>query len=442
MADTIQCVTWALAQTCPLRASGNWKDPSVALSTVGELHQWYDWKQSNHRHGFGVFEGICVTGVTCPVSDLAPCYPSSGFEILAKFSKYGGIEALKGLCGSCPANAGPDGIAGCTGLFQQPFYKKDNEQLERIIDSLGLQKRVKNCFPTTKPLWFCFWMNSPLSPECVEILHQIILAIHAEDPQKFSPSCKSRTSFLAALQRSLTHGLEMHVSYSPPGHTDFGWYTIFPHCPRCKAEAPVKRWKRKYSEVEIVCPVCGKVYSPNSTASSTRDDYDNDDLRKTMGTVAFAEFAVRYLIALGLSQEKAAEVVMKQEEYHSRQEQEMAQKREQHRQQQLYIENVICNGLKNRSAGLDTDGRGWLFSKVDFLELLRRCEAQQIHVLQIGHISSSGDLDEHVSVQGTAQHALKAFQRLEKEGCNEKFSANLHVPDDQVRRWWNSQPKK
>jgi len=45
--------------------------------------------------------------------------------------------------------------------------------------------------------------------------------------------------FEAACRRSVAEKIPLHVSLTPPGHTDLGWYTIFPHCPRCKAAAQV-----------------------------------------------------------------------------------------------------------------------------------------------------------------------------------------------------------
>src|SRR5262249_5925396 len=66
-------------------------------------------------------------------------------------------------------------------------------------------------------------------------------ACDPDDPQD-----KDIRHFLNALEAAIRWELPVHVSLAPLGHTDFGWYTVFPHCPRCKANAPVGRWKERY----------------------------------------------------------------------------------------------------------------------------------------------------------------------------------------------------
>src|SRR5437870_1341139 len=106
----------------------------------------------------------------------------------------------------------------------------------------------------------------------------------------------------------------MHVSLAPPGHTDLGWYTIFSHCPRCKAASPVERWKRKYRDEEIACAICGARYSPAKTHSAQRDNWELKELRDVLGQAKYEKFAARCLVAQGASESEAERIVQKHEE--------------------------------------------------------------------------------------------------------------------------------
>jgi len=94
-----------------------------------------------------------------------------------------------------------------------------------------------------------------------------------------------------------------------PGHTDFGYYTIFPHCPYCKAEARIKRWQRHYPTESYDCPVCGTQYVPAEAASTTTDGMELPNLRDLIGRVQFPSFAKTYLKQQGLSDLEAAKIV-------------------------------------------------------------------------------------------------------------------------------------
>ena len=246
-----------------------------------------------------------------------------------------------------------------------------------------------------------------------------------------------RAEFVAGLTRPLQQGLEMHVKLAPPGHVDLGWNTTFPHCPRCKAEAPVKRWQRKYSEVPIACPVCGNDYSPAGTSSSVRYDFKNgEDLREALGQQRFEGFAVRYLMAHGATELEAIEAVGEHEDWHRRQRELISERQEVQRRHDLYVEKKLSVGLENRNDPGEAGESGWLYSSEDFGELLSRCEILNIRVRFIWHVSATGEWDKFLSVNGSARKAINEFERLQKSGCREKFGAGLHVADDVVNEWW------
>jgi formylglycine-generating enzyme required for sulfatase activity len=108
--------------------------------------------------------------------------------------------------------------------------------------------------------------------------------------------------FQAALRAAIDWELPLHVEMAPPGHTDLGWYTIFPHCPRCKAGAPVARWQESYPDELIECPVCGQRYSPAKTHKAERMDesaWDANLLEKVLGPGNTDAFRRRFLAHQG-----------------------------------------------------------------------------------------------------------------------------------------------
>ena len=121
--------------------------------------------------------------------------------------------------------------------------------------------------------------------------------------------------FLAALRKSLDWELPLHVALAPLGHTDFGWYTVFPHCPRCKANAPVGRWKTEYPSEPHICQVCGNTFIPNENHSATKDDYDfeSQSLKRQLGEASYDQFVKRFLEHEGCSSQQIAEIVDNEE---------------------------------------------------------------------------------------------------------------------------------
>jgi hypothetical protein len=446
MADTIQGVSWALEQACPMRQSADWKNPQVALSTLREM-QSISMAQKLPRSEFGIFDGVYVAA-NC-WSARYP-YPERGHVVEKAYAPHGGCDAVVRLCGNCPANSGPGDVPGCTGWFHHAFYKKEEEQLARIVRDLRLEDRIDTCFPKTTRLWFSFWINSPIPKECSEVLYQILSAVHEEDGKKWhEPEKQSEHSqykrmarFLSALKRSIDENLPMHVRFAPPGHSDLGFDTTFPHCPRCKAPAPGKLWRRKYPVEPETCSICGNTYSPAVTASSKPWEPEKEELREILGKEKFAQFAARYLVARGASETEAGEIVREREDRHDRQTVIAAQKREFWRKEKRYLDEVVFRGLSNQATSEEGEDWGdtWLFSATDFLELLKRCEAQHIDVYYVQHVSASGEEDRNVLVKHDNRNAIEVFECLVNEGLNERFTTNLKVHEGTVNAWWGRRP--
>lgn len=447
MADTIQVVLWALGQQCPLRQGDDWELPGTAIKTLSDCRT-YSRLCGREGRGFGVFGDVCVTSVTSALpgdKNSRYDYPSSGFVLSSQFSSIGGLPSLHRLCGDCPANGDAGGIVGCVGSFHQALYSKElQEQLDRLIDRLGLASKLDAIFPRTGLHWFRFWIHSPIPAEGVPLLQQLMEAVYEEDEQSYQSSGRSdygqqadMNGFIRGLERSLASSLPMHVSLTPPGHTDLGWYTIFSHCPCCKAAAPVERWKRKYRDEDIQCAICAARYSPAKTHSATRDNWNLNELRDVMGQPEFETFAAHCLISQGASEVEAIQIVQKHEEWERARKEKWARETEASRQHEQYVEQVIYQGLKNVS-GREGDEQGWLFSMADAEEVIRRCEHHGGKVLYISHVSESGELDEFVRVAWPTS-VKKVLQQLRDKGCDEKFSVTVKIPRDVVERWKKQQ---
>lgn len=194
MADTIQVVLWALGQKCPLRQGVGWEEPATATKTLADCRTYSRLRKRKGRGGFGVHGDVCVTSVEFSPSGEKKShydYPSGGFVLSSQFSSAGGLPSLHRLCGDCPANGDGGGLAGCVGSFHQPLYSNElQEQLDRLIDRLGLASKLDAAFPRARLHWFRFWIHSPISIEGARLLHQLLEAVYEEDEQEIQSSGK------------------------------------------------------------------------------------------------------------------------------------------------------------------------------------------------------------------------------------------------------------
>jgi hypothetical protein len=151
-----------------------------------------------------------------------------------------------------------------------------NDQLEKLlwetIIQFDWQERLQQTFSITRPLWYGFWMSSPLTDKQASLLYDLLAngsLAEAITASKYGSSNVSE--FVKALEQTSRGDKNLYVSMTPPGHVDFGWITTFAHCPQCKCEAPIKRWEGQYPATLLTCHVCGNTYSPAETYSSERD---------------------------------------------------------------------------------------------------------------------------------------------------------------------------
>jgi formylglycine-generating enzyme required for sulfatase activity len=307
MADTRQVVSWSLERKCPFRSGDQWFLPNETYRQLADLRIVAEAIPEKR-----VVDGICVTGWTCERDNAGKSHeiPCSGFRVEDRLGKYGGFPAAISTCGGCEANAQSKtgiSVAGCYGALDVwPDSQELDDQLWKIIEEHGWEDRLRSAFQVTTPLWYGFWIESPLRRLQAEFLYDLLnLACDHDDPQD-----RDIVHFLNALKAAVSWELPVHVSLVPLGHTDFGWYTIFPHCPRCKANAPVGRWQEKYTTEPHECRVCGHTFNPNEHHSSERDDYDWDatSLEKNLRD-GYEAFVKTFLLHRGCTETQAEEII-------------------------------------------------------------------------------------------------------------------------------------
>jgi formylglycine-generating enzyme required for sulfatase activity len=308
MADTLQIVSWALERKCPFRSGDQWFLPDRTSTQLADL------RTVASAEGDGrIVNGICVTSWTTERDNSGNVHqiPCSGFRIEERLGPVGGLAVALATCRACEANAKTElgiDVAGCFGhLDVWPDSEELDQQLWGIIEQRNLEHRLRSAFPVTNPLWYGFWINSPLRRVQAEFLHELLDATCDHD----DPQDKDVRHFLKALEAAVRRELPVHVSLAPLGHTDFGMYTVFPHCPRCKANAPVGRWKESYPKEPHECRVCGHTFIPDEHHRSERDEYDWDahSLEKQLGETGYGQFVRAFLFHRGCSPEQMDEVI-------------------------------------------------------------------------------------------------------------------------------------
>jgi transposase-like protein len=305
VSDTLQVVTWALEQECQFRRGESWQTPDRTTEQLSDLRV-----VSRALVDGRAIDGVCVTGFSCERHDLLNPHdvenhigvPVSGFGIPDRLGSYGSIDSAQATCQECEANVSRDPqreLVGCHGhiFFIQPDSDELEKSLRNAARQLGLQAALTTAFLPTSPLWYGFWAQSPLRKDQVDVLAPLFSHTFTDEDQE----CSGIDHFLRALNATVRLNIPLHVSLAPSGHIDLGWCTEFPHCPRCKANAPVEHWQEQYSRDEHTCEVCGYAFIPDDTYSRTevKDvlDRDADSLERLLGPEKYPEFVRRSIFA-------------------------------------------------------------------------------------------------------------------------------------------------
>jgi hypothetical protein len=443
MADTIPIVRWALEMRCGLRAGENALLPQEAAETLS-LARAISRALSEKKESANVVGDVFVSGCTQVIAPGNEArrrwreYPKSGHVVSDAFkSVEGGLEGVWKMCGGCVANITAGSLAGCEGFITQWAGSSDLEhRLVEIISRMELSREMAAAFPQTKPIWYGLWARSPIPKQSLPVLRTLMTGLLQGVGNRDRDEFKL---FIQAIDWSLSRNLNLHVKLGRPGHTDFGLLTIFPHCPFCKAEANVERWKRKYPTELQTCEVCGTKFSPAETAMTKRDHYDRDDLRKTLGPERFAQFAMEYLVANGATRSEAEAIAVQTERAHSERMEKLRLRWERAKREKKFVSEVVLVNLPrvpappadfvdDEEAG-DTkpDATEW-FDGDTMAEAIRRCLQMDIQVGELVHKSTDEDLARY-EAQKVISNPLQLLAKWRSEGCNEKFYATFRVPE-------------
>ena len=175
-----------LERKCAFRSGDQWFLPARTCTQLADL------RTVAAAEGDGrVVNGICVTSWTTERDNAGTVHnvPCSGFRIEDRLGSVGGLAAALATCRACEANARTElgiDVAGCFGhLDIWPDSEDLDRQLWGIIEQRNLEQRLRAAFPVTTPLWYGFWINSPLRRVQAEFLHELLdAACDHDDPQE------------------------------------------------------------------------------------------------------------------------------------------------------------------------------------------------------------------------------------------------------------------
>jgi hypothetical protein len=463
MADTLQAVQWALEQSCRLRTGKAVDDINGAAAAVS-VASAYGRGLAKPDSRFGILGDVLIRSLRgamlpqrlVPPSRSAsdrilgrgkardwPCsdIPHEGFIISEKFKDLGGPLGLQDMCRDCPANAGRPFPAGCVGWLL-PCSTDSEGDLKTIISRLGLEAALAEHFVATTPIWFGLWAKPVLSPKAAGLLATLLTELTpvrgtGESEEAYIDRHEEFTAFISAARIAESEIARLRVWMPPPGHTDFGWYTVFAHCPLCKAEADLKRWKGKYPVALYTCKVCGTRYSPAKQASVERLSHPADptsELRQVLGEARFREFAKEYLVREGMSDADAAETLNLTEARNLHWQRVWAQRAREGEMIQRYIDESLYDGLRVESTTLEGDPNATVkaFRAAEFERLIHRCAERKVTIEGMIHESSAEEMRRHVFRGIWRLKPLKIFRKWRAEGCDGLFWAFLEVPKELV----------
>jgi hypothetical protein len=288
MADTAQYVNWHLEQACPFR-----QGPAVTQFVAAHDATWRLRYIDTAAAKNDVFDDIVVTSVSYFRGDKSP---AGGFRISEAVAAAGSLVPARDVCARCPANAfdpPAERMAGCCGLL--PFNPDDPALEKRLRSALhepGLRRWFDTAFLPTTPLWYGLWATSPLTQDQLKLLPRVL----PQRPPNGPDLDEDVLCFHRACALAMRHGLTVRVNLPPPGHTDLGWDTTFPHCPRCK-KGTGEQWEKQYSTRRTTCRACGFEFVPAETASSEQSPpYDDkDSLERMMSPESYAALKQEWL---------------------------------------------------------------------------------------------------------------------------------------------------
>lgn len=159
----------------------------------------------------------------------------------------------------------------CLGL--DSFDGVNDLPLRQAVEALGLTPRLTTLFIPTSPLWYGFWVQSPLSRAQADCLSQLLRT--AELSFDSSHDKAEFPHLLEALGLAAVGQIVLEVEISKPTASRYDSQVTRPHCPRCRAATEIDPWSEMQTWPSPVdCPVCGFAYDPRITYSPIVDGFE------------------------------------------------------------------------------------------------------------------------------------------------------------------------
>lgn len=312
MGDTFPGIYWALKKECPVRSGAGIADPQTAFRQTAGLHSLASGIADNR-----ILNGYCITSYT-PEGDNAgnrfdiPCAVRS----LESLVPGGDVAAVNAMCAACNAHSSrekPDALAGCCGFMTTIRYRENpklEQEIQEALDACNLRSAWEEHFARTSPIWYSFWIESPLNAGQAGTLLKLFAYIEAKDLAAGKAN-KDFQDFVAALRTAVSEKLSLHVAMAPLGHVDCGWSTVHAHCPRCKAPADLPRWEEDHPSEDYVCNVCHHTFDPSRTFKQEKyrsEELDKYDIEKVLDEKSRARFIRACLQMQGATEKQVQEI--------------------------------------------------------------------------------------------------------------------------------------
>ncbi|HMP78603.1 MAG TPA: hypothetical protein PKD54_04070 [Pirellulaceae bacterium] len=242
-------IRWSLLQSCRLRPAVRNDQPDSVFRQLRSLHELSNAYQQNR-----VLDGIawhesCLPPaemtsdlVALPENDLVP----RGCFVEEVLNVYGGVEFVTNQCSVCLANTfkGQHGWAGCVGTLSGWSVRSSGggdpypnlfDWLDGKYGAMDWHWWREQCQVETNPHWYGLWLRSPIDPQVLPFVGQIMDTALASIAQLDASARNDLSRFCTAVALAMEHHIPLSVISVPPGFSDGVTWTISAHCQHCHA---------------------------------------------------------------------------------------------------------------------------------------------------------------------------------------------------------------
>jgi hypothetical protein len=223
---TPEFVRWTIARPCALRDEYRWTDPEQTERLLRPVRA-----AGEAIHQGRTFDGVAFASFPPVAGELQHV---RGFLLDETLAVFGGRDCVAAACDACPANASSlpqRGWAGCYGMFYLDDADAFHAAVEHALRDNPAGAAIRRSFHEASPLWYGFWIESPLIEERASRLLAVLTSVVERAPN----AAPSLAEFLVALQVSLESRLPMYARLVPAGRRRNGAWKLDPHCKRCGA---------------------------------------------------------------------------------------------------------------------------------------------------------------------------------------------------------------